>query len=161
MKRKKFQLSRNRPSRFFKAIERGDERTFQQLLQNGTDPNRKENGNSALFLAAWRGRTHMVRLVLKAGANPNWRHKRHNASPLQIALECGRFEISRVLVRYGADLEMLTGASTPLAQIATDHGQETFFEELRQLSRKGKLSFCVALLLFRKRMLCLTAERFF
>lgn len=147
-------------SRFFKAIERNDRTALRRSLQNGDNPNWEENGNSALFRAAWLGYIHIVVLLLKFGANPNWRHLRHKGSPLQVALQFRHREVAKLLVWYGADPQMLTETSTPLEQIAGYHKQKTLFKELLRIAKRRKPMLFLLVFLFVQRSAS-TAERFF
>ena len=50
----------------------GDTNAVEQLLQQGTDPNRVYNTNTALTYAARDGFTEIARLLINYGADVNW-----------------------------------------------------------------------------------------
>jgi uncharacterized protein len=80
---------------------RGDESQLVALLRRGPSATAR---SSALLSTARDGRIEMVRALLEAGADPNWRwSEQTEPTPLMEAAWCGRPEVVRLLLRYGAD----------------------------------------------------------
>ena len=75
----------------------------EQNIAQGGDPNSTFGGiGSALYIASKHGYLEIVRLLLKAGANPN-RYAR-GQSPLKVAMQKGHTEIVELLVSSGAKI---------------------------------------------------------
>ena len=93
------------------------------LLAAGADPNigsaKSDDGHSALQYAAETGNLELVKLLIAAHADVNYRNA-YGWTPLHQAIENARPEIARLLIAHGADanLENKLG-ETPL-ELATD-----------------------------------------
>ena len=75
----------------------------EQNIAQGGDPNSTFGGiGSALYIASKHGYLEIVRLLLKAGANPN-RYAR-GQSPLKVAMQKGHTEIVELIVSSGAKI---------------------------------------------------------
>jgi len=112
---------------FFQAIAVGDTATFQQLLNEGMNPDLEvpfppppelaaqfedrriryyvssEPGFTALMLASALGNESFVKMLLAAGAKPNKMTHRHKTFALWLAGKYGHIEIMRDLMRIGPD----------------------------------------------------------
>lgn len=123
----------------------------EQLIINGQQINEQdEAGLSALHVATLKGNIQIVRRLLEAGSNPNVRtitdevydehadHANHdeaivsglrglgNKTPLHIAAKEGLYEIGKLLINFGADINTLdAGLCTPLHWSA-NKGDEQF-----------------------------------
>jgi hypothetical protein len=90
----------------YKAAKRGDVIAVRQLLSGGCDPNATLRGDRPLIAAAARGNTPILRLLLDAGAEPDW-------WALQVAAFGNHAEAVRLLLAAGAPVESGDGG-TPL-----------------------------------------------
>ena len=61
-------------------------------------------GISFLFIAVHTKHVTLVKMLLKAGANPNFAGNRHKL-PIQYAVDFGNLQIAQLLLQYGADLK--------------------------------------------------------
>ena len=78
----------------------------------------KDRNATSLHAAVDKGRVDATRILLKAGANPNFKRQGEWA-PLHQATKMGKMEIVRLLLEHGADLE-----------IKANRGQTPFFEAM-------------------------------
>ena len=92
------------------------------LLQNGAQPNfAGVAGKTAIYLPAMNGDERMVRLLLRYGADPNFREPDRGQTPLHVAAMEGRTEVVKTLIGFGADVNVMDrGGITPLMLAA--HG---------------------------------------
>ena len=65
---------------------------------------RKDDGTTALFIAAQKGRTAVARRLLQAGASHAVTNA-HGVTPLLVSCFCGRFGCVQLLSSYGAARE--------------------------------------------------------
>jgi ankyrin repeat protein len=86
-----------------RAVVAQDLITAGESLRAGADPNAKDPlGYPPLCLAAGRGQTQMVELLLTAGADPLLPDTRMGASALHKAAQSGIIEVARLLLEHGA-----------------------------------------------------------
>ena len=90
----------------YKAAKRGDAIAVRQLLSGGLNPNARLSRDSPLVAAAARGNTPILRLLLDAGAKPDW-------CALQVAAYGNHAEAVQLLLSAGAPVEGRDGG-TPL-----------------------------------------------
>jgi len=96
------------------AAEGGKLETLRVFLRFGSDPDAlvwRESfpGESALYLAAWKGQAGAVRMLLAAGADssmPNGDIFKH--TPLHVAVQHGHIDIVRDLLAAGAEVNART-----------------------------------------------------
>ena len=75
-------------------------------------------GTTPLIDAARAGDTAAMEMLLKAGANPDQPAGVNNWTPLLHAIHKGRRESVRVLIQYGAKVNLEAGGTTPLIMAA-------------------------------------------
>jgi hypothetical protein len=94
-------------SALLQAIDDEDSNAVQTLLRNGADPDGNVRAPDAkpLILAAHRGLTKMVALLLEYKASPNIKNT-IGISALQLASEHDQLDTARILLSGGADTEM-------------------------------------------------------
>lgn len=106
----------------FDAIENGDLRTIRKLMRSGLDLEQvdESSGATPLAAAAEGGRLDVVRILLRAGVDPDWGGA---TTPLDAAVLNGRLEVAATLIEAGADVNRpVADGSTPLiAAAATGH----------------------------------------
>jgi ankyrin repeat protein len=79
---------------------------MRKLITYGADINaQREDGETALMKAVWRGERSVVRFLLEQGANVNLRGY-EDCTALIYAAEGGHTRIARLLVAYGADVTL-------------------------------------------------------
>ncbi len=100
----------------FDAIEKHDAEKTKTLIAGGADINaRNAKGIPALVLAAEVGDSEATTLLLHAGAAIDARDRENNATALFWAAIYGRYEIAKLLVEKGADLNVkANGGVAPL-----------------------------------------------
>ncbi|NJK93406.1 MAG: ankyrin repeat domain-containing protein [Blastochloris sp.] len=93
------------------AAFKGDVITLRHLVAEGYEIDEAdENGYSALTYASHSGQTDAARVLLEAGADPTVRQSNDTFhTPLTIAAFRGHFAIVKLLVAYGADVDMYAG----------------------------------------------------
>lgn len=87
------------------AAQLGYRDVVEQLLASGHDPNVEQGGSSPLAMACFHRKVPIVRALLAAGANPNFRAQTDTA-PLVYAITSGSkraIEMVRMLLDAGAD----------------------------------------------------------
>jgi len=88
----------------FGAAMTGDLIDVQTALENGANPNFKNNiGWTPIHLAAVKGHVEIVRVLLERGADPNAKENIYGWTPLHIAANIGYFRIVKLLLERGAD----------------------------------------------------------
>ncbi|KAI6219308.1 NFU1 iron-sulfur cluster scaffold-like protein, mitochondrial [Aphelenchoides fujianensis] len=115
------------------AAMNGHDAATLMLLERGSDINAQieTNRNTALTLACFQGRTEVVRLLLKFGANVEHRAKT-GLTPLMEAANGGYTDVGALLLKAGADPNaspVPTSRDTALT-IAADKGHSTFVSML-------------------------------
>lgn len=84
---------------FFEAVKKGDLATVTRLLDQGVDVNTKfRYGATALFKAAERGHTEVVKLLLARGADATVRDSFYGATAMTWALDSKHVEVVRALL---------------------------------------------------------------
>ena len=91
---------------FRRAAKKGNARLLEVMIENGGDPQLKASasrrGDGLLHVAARSGHADVMKVLLKAGVNPNDTGKL-GVSPLHIAALQNKVEAVRVLLEGGAD----------------------------------------------------------
>jgi hypothetical protein len=116
------------------AVTVGNLAEVENLIRAGADVNTaaKEDGMTALFVAAQMGHFAIVQYLVQQGADKD-KTDRRGVTPLFIAALSGHLEIVQYLVRQGADVNQAPdgGMTTPLA-IATSEGHSAVANYLRE-----------------------------
>lgn len=107
-------------SALVKAVDNGNSKEVQRLLDNGVHPDTKdpENGLSVLMMASGRGDTAIVSLLLKAGADVCLADSAAGATALHKACQGGSLETVKLLVEAGAFVNAVVPSTghTPLIE---------------------------------------------
>lgn len=86
------------------AAHAGDERKLRSALKDGASVSAlSKTGWTALMIAALNGRDGCVRILLEAGADPNWSGGDPRHEPLLQAAKGGHLQCARSLLEAGAD----------------------------------------------------------
>lgn len=131
------------------AAEKGYSRAAEILLKNGLSDNEKNQKDLALLAAVRRGfyennRYDITRLLLKNGANPNFRGGDYNdsydsgcASALMSAVESSDLQMVELLVANGADVNMTCKNGNSAFSKALDRVRNFYYDQsLQQKSQK-------------------------
>jgi ankyrin repeat protein len=104
----------------FEAIEQGQINAVAEYIRLGGDLNATdEDGDTLLEAAAAYGKVEVVCSLLAAGADPNCDGDYESNSALAMALENGHWEVFKILVAAGANVNIrLDGGMTPLMCVA-------------------------------------------
>ncbi len=88
------------------AINRNDIEQVQGLIDQGVDVNQLEpNGDAPLIMAAYKGYSAIVEILLQAGADVTAVDPGMKATALHAAAYAGRTEAARLLIDYGIDID--------------------------------------------------------
>ena len=91
---------------------------FNSIGRNFIHEGANVNG-TASHLAAWKGNTNMLRILLDLGADVNWKNPGWNDTPLYWAAMIGQREAAALLIERGADLNaQISDGMTSLAYAA-------------------------------------------
>lgn len=103
----------------FDAIEHGDLRTLRKMMRSGISLEQidEDTGVAPLALAAECGRLEMVRILLRAGVDPDWGGA---TTPLEAAALEGHVDVASVLIGARADVNRpVADGFTPLITAAS------------------------------------------
>jgi cytochrome c len=99
------------------------------LVKDGADPNQLAGfGSYPLAAAITTGRTDIVEVLLKGGANPNF--ERQSITALHKAAESGCFDCVVLLVNAGANVNARTSQRTPVIHYAKRNGHQKIVDYL-------------------------------
>ncbi len=106
------------------AAESGSPEIMARLLEKGADPNATDRfKNTPLMLAALRGHTGSVELLIKAGARLDAQETRQNNFPLLHAVSRGNAEVAAGLIRAGANVNLADQAGMTALMSCAENGQ--------------------------------------
>lgn len=109
--------------KFWEAVRQGDLATTTSLLDQGADVNAKfRYGATALFKAAERGHTEIVKLLLARGADVSVKDTFYNATAMTWALSNGHVEAVRAL------LEKDSGSVGDVLMTGVREGKDAYVE---------------------------------
>lgn len=81
-----------------------DVSVVQKVLQAGADPNARSGGDHALFVAATRGDTTSIRLLLDAGAKIDMKTRISERTALHQGVLKSKVNVVKLLISRGADV---------------------------------------------------------
>ena len=88
------------------AVNQNDPARVKQLIAQGADVNQLEsNGDAPLIMAAYKGYTEIVRLLLENDADVTVLDPGMKATALHAAAYAGRAEAAKLLIDYGIDID--------------------------------------------------------
>lgn len=119
------------------AIRSGDSALVRKLIEQGADIDSKDrHGQTALMVAAMRGRAAIVQVLVENGVDLNHTAK-YNLSALMLAVINGHAEIVQILVEAGAGQEIRgTGAPGFSGFTALELAERAGREEIAEILRK-------------------------
>jgi len=79
-----------------------------------------------------------VELTIMAGANVNAQDENQN-TPLHLAAEIGNMEISKLLIKFGANSKTLNKSGKTPAQVAFNNGHYKLSDEIKKLHYEEEL----------------------
>jgi ankyrin repeat protein len=89
-----------------KAVQRDDAAAVKTLTAKGANVNELDaNGDAPLVMAAYKGHTEIVRLLLEAGADLTVVDPDMKATALHAAAYAGRTDAAKLLIKYGIDID--------------------------------------------------------
>jgi pectate lyase len=102
------------------AVNSGDIKLLQSVLDEGADVNEEGPEGTALHYAVGKGDTQVVQLLIAHGADVNaeGRHPQGN-TPLHVATRQGKREIAILLINRGADINIKNSAGKTPLDLAT------------------------------------------
>ncbi|MCS5630848.1 MAG: acyltransferase family protein, partial [Pirellulaceae bacterium] len=109
----------------FDAIKRGDDELVGQLLEQGADPEQRQDAMTALTCAAIWGQPKIAMVLLEAGADMNAQNE-DGGTALHGAVFFGRVDVVRVLMDYQVDVTIRNNNG----EKATDYVTWPFTKEL-------------------------------
>ena len=88
------------------AINDNNSEQVQRLVAEGADVNQLEaNGDAPLIIAAYKGYSEIVEILLRAGADVTVVDPGMKATALHAAAYAGRTEAAKLLIDYGIDID--------------------------------------------------------
>ncbi len=117
----------------FDAIENGDLRSLRKLMRSGIDLEQvdEDSGAAPLALAAECGHVDVVKVLLRAGVDPDWGGA---TTPLEAAALEGHVDVADILIRAQADVNRpVADGFTPLITAASTGN----LEMVRMLLKAG------------------------
>lgn len=88
------------------AVNNNDVARVKELVQQGVDVNELDaSQDSPLIMAAYKGYTEIVQLLLGAGADVSAVDPGMKATALHAAAYAGRLEAAKLLIQYGIDID--------------------------------------------------------
>jgi ankyrin repeat protein len=89
-----------------KAVQRNDAAAVKTLIARGVNVNELDaNGDAPLVMAAYKGHTDILRLLLEAGADLTAVDPDMKATALHAAAYAGRTEAAKLLIEHGIDID--------------------------------------------------------
>jgi ankyrin repeat protein len=113
------------------AVQSQHEHLVRMLLQAGADINTYNiNTQSLMYRAVMTGNEAILRLLLENGANTTFKSYYNDETPLSIAITMQKLNVVKILVDYGADIELESEFSQTALQRAADIGNEAISQLL-------------------------------
>jgi ankyrin repeat protein len=93
-------------SALMKAVQHNDPAAVKRLIAEGVNVSELDaSGDAPLVMAAYKGYTEIVRLLLEAGADVTAVDPGMKATALHAAAYAGRTEAAKLLIEYGIDID--------------------------------------------------------
>jgi uncharacterized protein len=93
-------------SALMKAVQHNDAAAVKRLIAEGVNVSEPDaNDDAPLVIAAYKGYTEVVRLLLEAGADVTAVDPGMKATALHAAAYAGRTEAAKLLIEYGIDID--------------------------------------------------------
>ena len=106
-------------SQLMNAINGNDIGQVKQLINEGVDVNQLEpNGDAPLIMAAYKGHSEIVNILLQAGADTTVVDPGMKATALHAAAYAGRTEAAQLLINYGIDINAQTPEEIAVSIVA-------------------------------------------
>lgn len=102
---------------FWTAARKGEMRALERMLNKGQDPNEQDlNGVSALSWTVFGGHTHLLRFLIRRGADPSQPDLHTGRTPLHYtSIRGDKLDCARALLKAGADINARSAKlGTPL-----------------------------------------------
>ncbi len=122
---------------FLEAIEKGDAPAFYTLLESGADVNaKKENGTTALMVAANNERPEFLKVLISRGAEVNAKNNFGNTALINAA-SFGQVEMVRDLLIAGANVKAKNESGWTALKLAlkSAHAREDNYRQVVELLR--------------------------
>ncbi len=88
-----------------RAVRKNNIKLVKELIEQGYDINKPDvNGDTALILAAYEGKTAILKLLLESGADVSVLDPGMKATALHAAAYAGRTESAELLIEYNIDI---------------------------------------------------------
>jgi ankyrin repeat protein len=87
-----------------KAVQHNDAAAVRKLIADGANVDELDNGDAPLVMAAYKGHTEIVKLLLEAGADVTAVDPSMKATALHAAAYAGRTEAAQLLIEYGIEV---------------------------------------------------------
>ena len=101
------------------AASAGDFKKVDAQIQAGADVNTiGKEGVTPLIWQVYLRNTGATEKLLQAGADPNYRDEERHASALYLAVDAGRVDLLKVLLRYKGDPNLMGPGGEPLLDTA-------------------------------------------
>lgn len=128
--------------KLFDTVQHGDIDGAQTLLDEGANPNfRNNSGTTPLHAAVKAGYTDVAELLLDYGADPDAKDT-NDSTPLHIAVQQRYIAVVQLLLNRWADREVKNkSGSTPLHLVRDETIARLFFDEEPEVNQSEKASW--------------------
>ena len=118
----------------------GDLSEVERLLDNGANPNAvNDGGGTALMMGAGKGHAEVVKLLLSAGANPNFELYNSGKTALYWAVKSGHAEVVKLLLSAEANPNAANddGETALMQAVRNGHTDAEYVKIVRMLLSAG------------------------
>lgn len=108
----------------FYAVEKNQKDQVRDMIKRGMGLNFERDGETTLIVAIRNYRTEIARMLLEAGADPEFAESKYGASPIHWAVQMSDYDTLELLIgRYKVDVNQRTKSNNTPLHIASDFGQ--------------------------------------
>jgi ankyrin repeat protein len=109
----------------FEAVRLGDETAVRDLIKRGSRLNFERKDETPLILAIRDKKTGIAKMLLEAGADPNFAESTYGGTPVRWAVQMGNIEIVEMLLnQYTADVNVRTKNGATVLHTAAEFNRE-------------------------------------
>jgi ankyrin repeat protein len=115
----------------YNSVMKGDITSLQKAINEGADPTLTHpeglSHSHLIHLASWNGEAEILETLIKAGAKVNRQNSNGNTA-IFFAVFRKYLDVFKILVKYGADVEITNNAGISALDLMENKGLEEFLE---------------------------------